>query len=231
MKKLHEFKVSKPIVTKVEEKTDDGVLVKDVLSSEEVGVYVKLPGRREMDQMRMVQAAEFGKAVSMGIQSREAMRTSILNQGGFAYAKADLEELDRLLPELNKKRNEYQLIKADNGDTSIIEKEFQEIYAQVQTMESRLLEVYEHSAETVAERETVLWSVLSLLFWSNGQLVFPGHTEETRKNKYYEAADDAEHFKAENSAFQKAYLLLDAYLFKGIPVEKIADFAELIDAQ
>jgi hypothetical protein len=231
MKKLHEFKVSKKIVKKIEEKTEEGTLVKDVISSEDVGVYIKLPGRREMDQMRMVNAAEVGKALAMGIQSREAMRTAIMNQGGFAYAKADLEELDKLLPELNKKRNQYQLLKSEGCDTTEIEKEFQELYAQVQLMESRLLEVYEHSAETIAERETVLWSVLSLLYWNNGSLVFSGHTEETRKNKYYEAADSPEEHEAENAAFQKAYLLIDAYLFKGIPLEKIAEFAELIDSQ
>ncbi len=231
MKKLHEFKVSKKIVTKVEEKTEEGTLVKDVISSEEVGVYIKLPGRREMDQMRMVNAAEVGKALAMGVQDRTSMRKAILDQGGFSYAKVDLEELDKLLPELNKKRNEYQLKKAEGEDTSEIEKEFRDLYAEVQQMESRLLDVYEHSAETIAERETTLWAVLNLLFWENGQPVFPGHTDETKKNKYYEAADSPEEYQTENEAFQKAYLLVDAYLFKGIPLDKIADFAELVDSQ
>lgn len=231
MKKLHEFKVEKPVIKKVEEKTEEGTLVKEVSSVEELGCYIKLPGRRELDQMRLIQAAEFGRAVSMGVQSREAMRTSILNHGGFAYAKADLEELDVLLPELNEKRNEYVLLKSKKEDTSTVEEEFQALYGKVQVMEARLLEVYENSAETLAERETSLWAALNLLFWSDGQPVFAGHTDESRKNKYYEAADNPENFKAENAAFQKAYLILDAFIFKGISADKIADFAELIDAQ
>ena len=132
IKKLHTFTVPKTITKKVEEKTEDGILTKEVKSVEDIGCFVKLPGRREIEQMRVIQSAEFGKAVAMGVQSRESMRTAILNQGGFAYAKADLEELDVILPELNIKRNEYQKIKVEGGDTSKVELEFQDLYEQVQ---------------------------------------------------------------------------------------------------
>jgi hypothetical protein len=92
IKKLHTFTVPKTVIKKVEEKTEEGVLTKEVKSVEDIGCFVKLPGRREIEQMRVIQSAEFGKAVAMGVQSRESMRTAILNQGGFAYAKARIDK-------------------------------------------------------------------------------------------------------------------------------------------
>lgn len=231
IKKLHTFTVPKTVVKKVEEKTEDGILTKEIKSVEDIGCFVKLPGRREIEQMRVIQSAEFGKAVAMGVQSRESMRTAILNQGGFAYAKADLEELDILLPELNLKRNEYQKIKVDGGDTSEIEVEFQELYGKVQKMEARLLEVYEHTAESISERETTLWAVLNLLHWESGQPVFTGHADETRRTNYYAAFDDAATHQAEVAAFERAFLILDAFLFKGVTEDKMEDFAELIRSE
>ncbi len=231
MKKLHEFSVNKTTIKKVEEKTDEGVLIKDVATEEAIECFIKFPGRRELEQMRVIQAAEFGKAVSMGCQSRESMRTAILNQGGFAYAKADLEELDRILPELTIKRNEYQKLKAEGADTEAIEAEFQSLYGEVQTMEGRLLEVYQYTAESVAERETTLWAVMNLLSWSDGKPVFEGHADETKKKNYYKIFDDPEAYRSEVSAFETAYLILDAYLFKGITEDKIVDFADMIRSE
>ena len=228
IKKLHTFTVPKTVIKKVEEKTEEGVLTKEVKSVEDIGCFVKLPGRREIEQMRVIQSAEFGKAVAMGVQSRESMRTAILNQGGFAYAKADLEELDVILPELNIKRNEYQKIKVEGGDTTKVELEFQDLYEQVQKMEARLLEVYEHTAESISERETCLWAVLNLLHWESGQPVFAGHADETRRTHYYEAFDGVETHGAEIAAFERAFLVLDAFLFKGVTEDKMEDFAELI---
>jgi hypothetical protein len=196
--------------------------------SEDIGVFIKLPGRREIEQMRVIQSAEFGKAVAMGCQSQESMRTAILDQGGFAYAKADLEELDKILPELNLTRNEYQKVKLEGGDTTELEQKFHALFSQVQVMEGRLLEVYQHSAEKVAERETVLWAVLNLLFWDNGKPVFDGQVDETRKNNYYKAFDEPEKHTAEVAAFELGYLIMEAFLFKGISEDKIPEYAELI---
>ena len=60
MKKLHEFTVEKTVIKREETKTDEGTLVKDVETVEPVGVFIKLPQRREIEQMRVIQSAEFG---------------------------------------------------------------------------------------------------------------------------------------------------------------------------
>jgi len=227
MKKLHEFTVDKKIIKREETKTDEGTLVKDVESTEPVGLFIKLPQRREIEQMRVIQSAEFGKAIAAGTQTREAMRAAILDGGGFAYAKVDIEELDKILPEMNKKKNEYQKAKLEGLDTTELEKEFGELYGKIQEMEGRLTQVYEHSAESIAERNTVLWAVLNLTFWADGSPLFSGNADESKMNKYYEFFDEEETFQTETKAFAVSYLLLDAYLFKGIPLDRIAEYYDL----
>lgn len=227
MKKLHEFTVKKTLIKREETKTDEGTLIKDVEVVEDVGVIIKLPQRREIEQMRVIQSAEFGKAIAAGTQTREAMRSAILDSGGFAYAKVDIEELDKILPEMTKKKNEYQKAKLDGLDTTELEKEFGEMYSKIQEMEGRLTQVYEHSAENIAERNTVLWAVLNLTMWADGAPIFSGHTDESRMNKYYQFFDEEESHKTEIEAFQVAYLLLDGYLFKGITADKIEEYYDL----
>lgn len=231
MKKLHEFTVEKTVIKREETKTDDGTLVKDVEVIEPVGVFIKLPQRREIEQMRVIQSAEFGKAIAAGTQTREAMRSAILDGGGFAYAKVDIEELDKILPEMTKKRNEYQKAKLGGLDTTELEKEFSELYTKIQEMESRLTQVYEHSAENIAERNTVLWAVLNLSYWENGNFIFSGNTDDSKMNKYYEFFDEEKTFATEIKAFHTSYLLLDAYLFKGIPLDRIPEYYDLTRAE
>ncbi len=231
MKKLHEFTVDKVVIKREETKTDEGTLVKDVEVVEPVGVMIKLPQRREIEQMRVIQSAEFGKAIAAGTQTREAMRSAILDSGGFSYAKVDIEELDKILPEMTKKKNEYQKAKLEGLDTTELEKEFGELYNKIQEMEGRLTQVYEHSAENIAERNTVLWAVLNLTFWADGSPLFPGAVDESKMNKYYEYFDEEKTFATEIKAFHTGYLLLDAYLFKGIPLDRMEEYYDLTRAE
>lgn len=221
MKKLYTFNVKIPIIEKVEEKTDEGTLIKEVESFITRVCDLKLPGRKDMEMMRIVQSAEFGLAVGKGVQTRETMRTAILDNGGFSYAKMDLDELEKILPELNKKRNEYQLAKLDGRETAEIEKEFTDLHSKVQEMEQKLTNVYEFSAETIAERNTIIWAVVNMTFWEDGNYVFPGHTEESRMESYYDYFDEFEKHSAEIRAFSTAYIVYDAYLSKGIGKEEI----------
>ena len=221
MKKLYTFDVKIPIIEKVEEKTDEGVLMKEVDSFTTKVCELKLPGRKDMEMMRIIQSAEFGIAVGKGVQTRETMRTAILDNGGFSYAKMDLDELEKILPKLSKKRNEYQLAKIDGKDTAKLEKEFMELHSKVQEMEQKLTNVYEFSAETIADRNTVIWAVVNMTFWDDGNYVFPGHTEESRMESYYDYFDNDENHSAEIRAFSTAYIVYDAYLSKGISKEEI----------
>ena len=149
------------------------------------------------------------------------MRTSILDNGGFAYAKIDLEELDKILPDLKRKQNEYQKLKLEGAEVTELEKEIREISEQVEEMEKKMTSIYEHSAESFAERETALWAVTNFLFWEDLSPVFPGNTDESKKEKYYAYFDEPESFQAELQAFSTAYLVLDAFLFKGFSADEI----------
>lgn len=228
MKKLYEFTVQKKTVKRVEENTEDGVLVKNVPSTEDVHCFIKMPGRKEVEQMSVIESAEIGKALTAGCQSKGAMIRSILDQGGLSHAKTDLEELDRINPKLNAAKNAYQLAKAEGRETKEIEEEFYDLYARVQVMESKLLEVFQHTAEAIAEREVGVWAVLNLLFFETGEPVFEGLADETKKNNYFLAFDEPEKHQVQVDAFTTAFLILDGYLFKGITKENIENYAELV---
>lgn len=223
MKKLYEFKVQKPVITKVEEKTPEGTLVKDVESNEEKKAFIKFPGRREIDQMRIIQSAEMGKAIGLGVQTHEAMRNAILNNKGFEYAHIDLEEIDKISMDLKKKKDEYLKAVIDESATEILEKEIHELNLKIEEMRRNMEGIFQHSAESIAEREVGLWAVLNLTFWEDGNPIFPGSTDESRKQQYYDAFDDPTHNVAQLQAFSTAYIVLNAYLFKGMSPE---DFAE-----
>ena len=94
-------------------------------------------------------------------------------------------------------------------------------------MEGRLTQVYDHSAESIAERNTVLWAVLNLTLWADGSPLFAGNTDESKMNKYYQYFDEEDSYKTEIEAFQVSYLLLDAYLFKGITADRIEEYYQL----
>ena len=221
MKKLYEFKINETFIDKVEEKTDGGTFIRDVESTREKECFIKLPQRREIDQIRIIQSAEFGKAVGMGLQTRESMRTAILNNGGFEYAKRDIEEVDRIAPILNEKRNAYMKALVDKEPTEELEAEINEMSSFIDEIQTRLLQVYEHSAETLAERETIIWAILNLSFWADNTPVFAGNTDESRKTRYYEIFDEDKANLPELQVFTAAYLVLDAYLYKGFSPDEI----------
>ena len=62
MKKLYEFKVQKPVVNKVEEKTEEGVLIREVEGTEEKSAFIKLPQRKDTDQLKIIYSAELANA-------------------------------------------------------------------------------------------------------------------------------------------------------------------------
>ena len=223
MKKLHEFTVKKKVIKKVEEKTEVGTLIKEVESTEDKVCFIKIPNRLDLDKARIVQSSEFGLAVSLGCQPRESLRKAILDGGGFAYAKVDIEQLEKILPALNEKRNEFQKLKIDGGETSIVEKELEELFQVVIDMEQRLTDVYKHSAETIAEQNTVIWAILNLTFWVDETPVFTGHTDESKKESYLRVFDDPETYSSELEVFNQAYIVLDAYMFKGYNKEQIEE--------
>ncbi len=231
MKKLYEFTVQKTTIQKVEEKTEEGTLIKNVPVTEEVNCFIKMPGRKEVEQMSVIESAEIGKALSAGCQSKGAMVRAILDQGGLTHAKADLEELDEINPKLVLAKNEYQLAKAEGRETKESEAEFYELYSRVQVMEARLLEIFQHTAEAIAEREVGVWATLNLLFYEDGTPVFAGMADTTKKDNYFAAFDNPETHQAQIDAFTRAYLVLDGYLFKGITKEKIEDYGEIIKSE
>jgi len=90
-------------------------------------------------------------------------------------------------------------------------------------MEQRLTDVYKHSAETIAEQNTVIWAILNLTFWVDETPVFTGHTDESKKESYLRVFDDPETYSSELEVFNQAYIVLDAYMFKGYNKEQIEE--------
>lgn len=109
----------------------------------------------------------------------------------------------------------------DKEPVEDLEAEIHEMASFIDEIQTRLLQVYEHSAETLSERETIIWAILNLCFWDDGTPVFPGNTDESRKTKYYEIFDEEKANLPALQVFTAAYLVLDAYLYKGFSPDEI----------
>lgn len=208
MKLLYTFTVNKKQFVEESYPQDDGaVLTKKVEKEVPVEVRLKLPSRRDKEQISFIYDGEYGKAIKGGLQPNDVLRRCLLDSGG-AIAQKDLERAEELLKLITVKENEKTLAKVNNqeADVTALDEDLVKLYTEFQTFEKIQRDVYSRSAESRAEMKTVEWCVLSMTYVGDAW-VFPGVTDESRLNTYYDFCDDEENHKWEMEVYNKASVI------------------------
>lgn len=226
MKTLYVFKVKKPVVTESTSKDEDGnEIIKKVTQNQDIPVYIKKPSRREIDEMDLFYSIQISDLQSKGIATNTMILNSYQDSGGID-SKKEVEAMKKLLQDLNTKKNKLYKNLTDKIDDPALLEEIKDMTLEVQEYQAKLASIFDRSAESIAERKLVLWSILFLLFFEeNGSYknICSGSSFNDRLEKYYEIFDSEEdEFLPEKRALEKGQILLSYWLKK--QVEKEEDF-------
>ncbi len=121
--------------------------------------------------------------------------------------------------------------KIDKEDTEELQSQIEKIYIQIYELESPQKTIYNHSAEALATRKSLIWGALTLTYLRRGddyEPVFKGPTFESRLNSYYDMCDEDGGFKFEMTCFDKSYIMIERFLSKAAETKE--DF-ELIEQE
>lgn len=224
MKLLYTFTVTKKELVEESTPQEDGsTVVRKVEKDVPVEIRLKLPSRRDREQIAFIYDGEYGKAIKGGLQPVDVLRRCLLDSGG-AIAQKDLERAEELLKLIRVKENERTLaiVENENADISTLEEELKGMYNEFQVLEKLQREIYSRSAESRAEMKTVEWCVLSMTYCGDAW-VFPGVTDESRLTTYYDFCDDEENHKWEIEAYNKATVIFYHHIVSGQTDQKYFD--------
>jgi capsule polysaccharide export protein KpsE/RkpR len=122
---------------------------------------------------------------------------------GGALSENESKNLLKSIKELNDLENEYKLLKATDKDKdekriTELELEISKLKRHMIDLESSLQSVYQHTADSKAERETLLWYVVNLAKYvdENEEEIdwFEGLDAEEKLENFYEKYDTEEGF-------------------------------------
>ncbi len=227
MKELYTYTVKKE--AQREKKVDNGdgtFTVSTETQYDPISVIVKKPSRKDREEMAMVYNAEFHKCLNHGISTEEMIRRAVLDGGGGFIPKLDQEQLHELYSLINENLLKIQHLKIDGLDASALEKEVEAAYLRIYDIESPQKNIFDHSAENLATRKSLVWAALHLTYTKSGDVyipVFKGPTFESKLNSYYDLCDEEDQHKFEMRCFDMSYVMVERFLSKA--AESDEDFA------
>jgi len=178
-----------------------------------VKFYVKKPTRRIADEGETFYAAELSKNVKKGIVTKAMLAKQYIDTGG-TFTEAEGKSILVLMKEVDDLKNKYQLISATSKKSK--EKELEDLEKEIIAKQKVLIEienstqsVYQHTADSRAERATLLWYTIQLAFQEdeNGESkpYFDGAIyEEQLENLYDKEEEDDEFDGVVTNKFMKA---------------------------
>lgn len=216
MKELYKFPVKVKVTEEVRTQNEDGsATIKTVESSKDKYVFLKLPSRRDREEISLTYKEYFGKGISRGLPMADILRRNLLDAGGL-YAKSDLENVEQILNKMTEVSNKIQLGTQTKEELDKLEEEragLNTLYDQISRVDK---EIWSKSAEAYAQDMTIHWAVLNLTFWDEDKTeIFPGITFESRLESFYEKSDEPEENLHILSAFKKAYICFYSCLLAG----------------
>ena len=175
---IYEFTLKKKIKKQVETKRKgkDGE-EETVLSNRTVSVpvkfFVKKPTRRMADEAEVFYSIQLSKAIKMGIVTKAMLIKKYADNGG-ALSEDESKLLLKSLKNLNDLENEYKLCsvkktKEGKERSEELELEIVVLKRELQELESSLQSVYQHTADSKAEKEVLLWYAIQLARFSEDE--------------------------------------------------------------
>lgn len=198
MKKLFEY----PLITKVKEKivtkNEDGSELTNWQEVDKtVKVFIKEPGRKDVESARNIYQEAWSDAVRRGILTRAIIDKTYSNNQGFLseIEKKDLEVAGNKMIEIREKYLALDFRETPDEDKNPEQKEIIENlsdeFIEAQKSFNRLEQIneslYRNSAESIAADKQILFNTLFLSYIEKDGKVEPlvaGETLEDKLNKY-----------------------------------------------
>lgn len=203
-KNIYEFIVEKKTKEQVEtvRKNKDGeeeTVTKNKTVKVPVKFIVKKPTRRMIDAAEEFFAIQLSKNVKKGIVTKAMLSKKYADTGG-TLTEDEGKEMIRAVQRSNELSNEIQkliAIKADKNEINKLEEELLITRKNLIELENSLQGVYQNTADSRAERSTLIWYVIHLSkYVDEGQEkdFFKGLIYEDRLEDLYEKDESEDEF-------------------------------------
>ena len=203
-KNIYEFIVEKKTKEQVEtvRKNKDGEeepVTKNKTVKVPVKFIVKKPTRRMIDAAEEFFAIQLSKNVKKGIVTKAMLSKKYADTGG-TLTEDEGKEMIRAVQRSNELSNEIQkliAIKADKNEINKLEEELLITRKNLIELENSLQGVYQNTADSRAERSTLIWYVIHLSkYVDEGQEkdFFKGLIYEDRLEDLYEKDESEDEF-------------------------------------
>jgi hypothetical protein len=207
---IYEFTLKKKVKKQVETKRKgkDGE-EETVLSNRTISVPVKFsikkPTRRMADEAEVFYSVQLSKAIKMGIVTKAMLIKKYADNGG-ALSEEESKELLKSLKKLNDLENEYKLCavkktKESKKRSEELVLEIVTLKRELQELESSLQSVYQHTADSKAEKEVLLWYAIQLAKFSEDggeeKAFFNGTDFEEQLEDLYDKYEVDDSFESE----------------------------------
>ena len=171
---IYSFIINKKVTEKVEtvKKNKDGeeeTVIKNKTVEKPVQFIVKKPSRRLAEEAEIHYSVELSKAIKMGILTK-AMLVKKYSDSGGALTEEENKNLLRQLKEVHDLENELMLKTSEGAkeeDIKELKEEIMKHKKELIELESSLQGVYQHTADSRAERQTLLWYAVNLAKMKN----------------------------------------------------------------
>jgi hypothetical protein len=192
---------------------------KQKVGDKEYNIKLKQMSRRDREDLAIFYSAEYGKALAKGLAPHLILRKNVIDSGGL-FSQKDIERMEEISRAISSKSNEFQRLELEKQDSAEIRKEIEDLWAEYQEYEKVTAMLYSRSAEYEAEKNTVTYATLNFTYVddSGERELFPGSTNDSRLNFYYEC--DEANKELEIEAFNKAFSCYHMVIKSSEPVGK-----------
>ncbi len=203
MKEIYKFTVNKLVKKSVEEITDAGKLIKEVEENEPIQIIFKKPNRIESEEADSVYAIEYGESVRKGILTKPLLEKLYQDKGGI-LSESHQAKYENLLSTLYVSEDEFKRLslkedKTDEEKERVIELAVNMTRArtELRSLESYRNGLFQNTAETRAQNKTVLWIMLFLTYFRDGEDLVPffvGNTDKEKLKDYDKKVESDDEF-------------------------------------
>lgn len=205
---IYKFKAKKSLKKEVETKRKNKAGEEETVTTEKivkvpVDFVIEKPTRRIAEEAELFYSIQLSKAIKMGIVTKAMLVKKYADSGG-ALSENESKEFLKGIRDLNELENEYKLLNATSKEDSKekieeLEEKIQNVKRELIDLESSLQSVYQHTADSKAERDSLIWYTVNLskVIDENGKPLnyFLGIDHEERLEDFYskfESDDDLE---------------------------------------
>lgn len=187
-------------------KTETVVSKKDV----EYNIYIKKPNRSELEDGDMFYSLELNKFIKMGLLTKAMLAKQYGNQGG-VWSEKEQEAYSSLMFKMHKKQLEVQQFTILEKQKKLSDRQSEKLEESIRDLaeikkdltEYEMLQnsLFDHTADVKARNRTIMWYILNLSFFTEGELdepvyenVFEGADFEEKYSNYKEKEESDDEF-------------------------------------